>query len=242
MPVDFGPPADPHDHLGGQLLEQPWLTPVPTGTVDLSPADQVEQKADVELAFVAALQRLPARQRAVLLLREVLGFTAQETADALTSTPASVNSALQRAHRTLDGVPAEVPRHSPADDPAATMAMVARFVDAWERNDVDSLVLLLAEDVELSMPPFAEWFRGRAPVAAFLRSRPMAPGHRWRGLPVAANDRPGCALYLAVDGRWTAHSINVLSLSDGLVTGFTAFLDASLFPAFGLPATLDGPA
>ncbi len=234
LPVDFGPPADPHDEIGGRLLDQPWLTPFPTAASDLSPADRVEQKEDVELAFVAALQHLPARQRAVLLLRDVLAFSAQETAEALASTQASVNSALQRAHKTLDALPRD-DEQAHQSSPAATREIVARFVTAWERADIDALVGLLAEDVELSMPPYAAWFRGRDAVVTFLRGRPLDGAQHWRGTSVTGNDRPGFALYLETDGEWAAHSINLLTLRGPLVSGFVAFMDPTLFPAFGLP-------
>jgi RNA polymerase sigma-70 factor (ECF subfamily) len=120
----------------------------------------------------------------------------------------------------------------------AAREVVTRFVDAWERHDVDALVALLADDVELTMPPMATWFRGRPAVEGFLRRRPMAAATRWRGLPVEANGQLACALYVDTDEVWAAHSINVLDLRGAEVTGFHAFLDASLFPGFGLPAVL----
>jgi RNA polymerase sigma-70 factor (ECF subfamily) len=243
LPVDFGPPADPHDEAGPPLLESTWVSPFPGATADDGPAGRYESKESVELAFVAALQHLPSRQRSVLLLRDVLAFSAQETADALATTPASVNSALQRAHKTLE---ARLPERSQqvtlrALGDAESRAVVGRFVDAWDRHDVDALVQLLADDVELTMPPRATWYRGRATVADFLRRYPLAVENRWRGVPVDANGQLAAALYLHTDGRWTAHSINVLAMRGPAIAGFHAHLDPTLFPAFGLPAVLDGP-
>ena len=240
LPVDFGPPADPHDDAGPPLLETTWVSPFPAYEIDDTPAGRYETQESVELAFVAALQHLPSRQRAVLLLRDVLRSRRRETAEALDSTAASVNSALQRAHKTMEE---RLPERSQqatlrslGDD--AARGVVTRFVDAWERHDIDALVALLADDVELTMPPMATWFRGRPAVEGFLRRRPMAPTTRWRGLSVEANGQLACALYVHSDGVWAAHSINVLALRGAEVTGFHAFLDPSLFPGFDLPAVL----
>jgi RNA polymerase sigma-70 factor, ECF subfamily len=240
LPVDFGPPTDPHGDAGPPLLETTWVSPFPGVAAEDTPAARYESKESVELAFVAALQWLPSRQRAVLLLRDVLAFSAQETAEALGSTPASVNSALQRAHKTLDG---RLPDRSQqatlrALGDTGAQEVVTKFVDAWDRHDVDALVALLADDVELTMPPMATWFRGRDAVADFLRRRPLAEETRWRGRPVDANGQLACALYLDTGGVWSAHSINVLSLRGREVAGFHAHLDPSLFAAFGLPMAL----
>jgi RNA polymerase sigma-70 factor (ECF subfamily) len=240
LPVDFGPPADPHDDLGS-AVDASWLEPFPAPAGDDAPAARYESKESVELAFIAALQQLPARQRAVLLLRDVLAFSAQETAEVLESTPASVNSALQRARRTLrDGLPerSQAATLRTLGD-AAARTLVARFVAAWERDDVDALVAMLATDVELTMPPFAAWFRGRPEVAGFLQRRPLHPATRWRALPIHPNGQLGAALYLSQSGRLRAHSITVISLRGDQISRITAFLDPGLFPAFGLAATLD---
>jgi RNA polymerase sigma-70 factor, ECF subfamily len=241
LPVDFGPPTDPHGEASPPLLESTWVSPFPGADVDDSPAGRYESKESVELAFVAALQWLPSRQRAVLLLRDVLAFSAAETASALDTTPASVNSALQRAHKALEG---RLPDRSQqatlralGDD--AARDVVTRFVDAWDRHDVDALVALLAADVELSMPPMPTWFRGVDAVEDFLRRRPLAQDARWRGVPVDANGQLACALYRDTGGAWTAHSINVLSMRGREIAGFHAHLDPTLFPAFGLPGVLE---
>src|SRR5829696_6104460 len=214
MPVDLGPPAGLGDDIGPPLVDTAWISPFPTygmEDVDATPAGRYENKEAVELAFVAALQHLPRRQRAVLLLRDVLAFSAQETADAMDSTTASVNSALQRAHRT----------------------MAERLPERSQQGTLRSL-----GDVELAMPPMAEWFRGRSEVEAFLRLRPLSPAtERWRVVPVEANGQPACLFYLREDGRWLAHSLDVLTLRGTQVSAFTAFLDPAVCAAFG-PAEL----
>ena len=243
MPVDLGPPAGLGDDIGPPLVDTAWISPFPTygmEDVDATPAGRYENKEAVELAFVAALQHLPRRQRAVLLLRDVLSFSAQETADAMDSTTASVNSALQRAHRTMaERLPErsqQATLRSLGD--AEVRAVVERLVDAWERHDVEALVAVLTDDVELAMPPMAEWFRGRSEVEAFLRLRPLSPAtERWRVVPVEANGQPACLFYLREDGRWLAHSLDVLTLRGTQVSAFTAFLDPAVCAAFG-PAEL----
>jgi RNA polymerase sigma-70 factor (ECF subfamily) len=240
LPVDFGPPTDPHGDAGPPLLETTWVSPVPGVVAEETPAARYESKESVELAFVAALQYLPGRQRAVLLLRDVLAFSAQETAAALETTPASVNSALQRAHKTMA---AHLPERSQqatlrALGDTAARDVVTRFVDAWDRHDVDALVELLAADVELTMPPMATWFRGRAAVEDFLRRRPLADTNRWRATPVEANGQLACALYRETAGMWVAHSVNVLSLQGHQIRGFAAYLYPDLFAPFGLPEVL----
>jgi len=240
LPVDFGPPADPHDRVGPPLIESTWVGPFPQPAVEDSPAARYESKENVELAYVAALQLLPSRQRAVLLLRDVLAFSAQETAAALDTTTASVTSALQRARATLrQRLPerAQQPTLQSLGDVAAR-ALVGRFLHAWEHGDVDALVALLAEDVELTMPPSATWFRGRSAVEGFLRRRPLDPQVRWRGLPVGANGQLATALYLEQDGAFRAHGITVLTVRDRELAGIHAFLDPGLFAAFGLQPVL----
>ncbi|CAI7978030.1 ECF RNA polymerase sigma factor SigG [Frankia sp. Hr75.2] len=248
LPVDYGPPADPHDDPGEPLLEMVWVEPFPDETLaddDLfaSPAARYEQRESVELAFVAALQYLPARQRAVLILRDVLGFTGEEVAAQLDITPAAVYSALQRAHKTVDE---RLPKRSQQTTlrsigDASARAIVAEFVDAWEHGDVDAVVATLAADVTMTMPPLATWFRGRDAVAAFLREWPMAAPLRWRVVPVRANGQLATAHYLwdkaAVTFR--AHSISVLTLRESEIAEFNAFLSPEPFAAFGLPVSIE---
>ena len=244
LPLDYGGPGDPADGPGRPLIESMWIDPYPDREVGLedglaSPDARYEQRESVELAFIAALQQLPVRQRAVLILRDVLGLSGAETAAALGTTPASVYSALQRAHRTLDQ--RRLDRSQQATlralgDPALA-EIVDAYVDAWERRDIDAVVAMLTEDAVLAMPPFPAWFRGRADVGEFLAARPLAPGMRWRLIPIGANGQVAFAHYTwdAERAGFRAHSINVITLSGGRVAGITAFLDASPFAAFGLP-------
>jgi RNA polymerase sigma-70 factor, ECF subfamily len=229
----------------GPLREMPeitWLEPVPdeavglTGTVD--PAVLVSARATVRLAFVAALQHLPARQRAVLLLREVLQWRAAEVAELLGTSVAAVNSALQRARAQLaEAAPS-------ADDAVAPLSprqqeLLESYVAAFEVKDVAGIVSLLSADVQWEMPPYASWYRGRAHVAQHLESRcPGGPGD-FRLLPAPANGQPGLALYLrGEDGAFHPFCLQVLTFTGEEVTHVATFLDTGLFAAFGLPAAL----
>ena len=233
LPIDYGPAADPHDGLGEPVHEPLWVEPYPDAGL------AYEQRESVELAFIAALQHLPARQRAVLILSEVLGFSGAEVADALETTPASVYSALQRAHKTVDE---RLPRQSQQATLRALgderlRELVGEYVAAWERGDVSAVAALLTEDVTLAMPPRPEWYAGLEAVTAFLRVTPLhAPG-RWRVVAVSANGQPALAEYLRDDEHdgFKAHGINVLTLDGGRVSEVMAFLDPALFARFGLP-------
>jgi len=247
LPIDYGPAADPHDALAEPLLESVWVDLYPDETFGLAdgfaaPEARYEQRESVELAFIAALQHLPARQRAVLILRDVLGFSGQEVADALETTPASVYSALQRAHKSVEErLPAQsqqaTQRHL---GDVALRELVDEYVDAWERGDVDAVVAMLTEDAVLTMPPIPTWFRGRDAVAAFLRDRPLAAGRRWRLLPVRANGQPAFAEYLWDDERkcFVAHSVNVLALRGARIAEINAFLEPETVARHGLPHEL----
>jgi RNA polymerase sigma-70 factor (ECF subfamily) len=187
LPIDYGPAsADPHADTGEPITESVWIEPFP------GPDVRYEQRESVELAFIAALQHLPAQQRAVLILRDVLGYSGAEAAAALDTNADAVYSALQRAHKTVqERLPEQTQQatlRSLGDERLSEI--VTGYVDAWERNDVDALAALLAEDVALTMPPIPTWFRGRDVVAAFLRDRPLADRHRWRVVPTRANGQP----------------------------------------------------
>ena len=245
LPVDYGPAGDPHDGLEAPLAESVWVDPYPDQAIEevrLSPDARYEQRESVELAFIAALQHLPARQRAVLLLRDVLGFQPAEIADMLDSSPASVYSALQRAHATIDQRLPEASQQETlrAIDDQRLREVVERFVAAWEANDVDGLVAMLTEDAAISMPPRPSWYRGREAIAAFLAATPMSAGERWRLVPVAANGQPAFAMYgLEDDGSWRPHAIQAITLdADARITGMTAFLEPASFRHFGLPDEL----
>jgi RNA polymerase sigma-70 factor (ECF subfamily) len=240
LPIDYGPPADPHDGPGEPLTESVWLEPYPDewlGDAPAGPAARYEQRESVELAFIAALQHLPARQRAVLILREVLGFSAGEVADALETTPASVYSALQRAHKTVDERLPERSQQATLRSlgDAGLRRIVDRLVAAWERSDVDAVVALLAEDGALTMPPLPTWYRGHEAVAAFLREWPFAGTRRWRLVPVRASGQPAFGHYMWDEGRWLPHAIVVLTLQGALIAEMTVFLTPEIFGRFGLP-------
>jgi RNA polymerase sigma-70 factor, ECF subfamily len=244
LPIDYAPAADPHDGLGEPLIESVWVEPYPDQIIGLGegpagPEARYEQRESVELAFIAALQHLPARQRAVLILRDVLGFSAREVAGTLETTPAGVDSALQRAHKAVDE---RLPERSQqavlrALDDDGLRAIVDGFVDAWERADVGAVVALLADDGAMTMPPLPTWYRGRSSIGAFLERGPLRPGMRWRLRPARANGQPAFGKYLWDEERavFAAHSISVLTLERGRIAEMTTFLDAALMPRFGLP-------
>lgn len=236
LPVDFGPPSDPRLSAGPALEESRWITPFAGDVDDTSPSARYDGKESVELAFIAALQLLPARQRAALLLRDVLGFSARETAGALDSSVASANSALQRARAAVAaGTPARSQQQAfrSAGD-GERRRLVQRFIGAWERNDVDALVQLLTDDVEFTMPPWSAWFRGISDVREFLSREPLSPDRRWRGQPVVANGQLACAFWLDAGDGYAAESITVLTIDAGRIRGISAFRSPELFSAFGL--------
>jgi RNA polymerase sigma-70 factor (ECF subfamily) len=248
LPIDYGPPADPHQPPAPPLLETVWLEPYPDAR--LEPADGVpgpdaryEQRESVELAFVAALHHLPARQRAVLILRDVLGFSAKEVGETLEMRPSAVDSALQRAHKTVDE---RIPQQSQqttlralGDDDLREIA--DRFIAAWERADVDSVVALLADDATLAMPPWPSWYSGRDAVGTFLRAVPLAPGMRWRMQPTHANGQIAFGHYAWNEPQQTfvAHGICMLTLDGALIANVTNFGNPDLLGHFALPATIE---
>jgi RNA polymerase sigma-70 factor, ECF subfamily len=243
-PMDLGPVGSADAALNAPLVETTWIEPVPDGRVlpDAGdPADVTVARETIRLAFVAALQHLPAQQRAVLILREVLRWKATEVADLLGTSVASVNSALQRARATLaDRAVSDTDPLAPVDDEQE--ALVARYVDAFERYDLDSLVSLLHEDVTHSMPPYDLWLRGPAEVRRWM----LGPGAKCRGsrmLATSANGSPAFGQYRpsGPGGSHQPFSLQILEISGGRITGLNFFLDtARLFPLFGLPSTPDG--
>ena len=238
-PVDLSPASASGAALGRPSTETVWLGPLPGAglTWESSPADAVyEQKEAVELAFIAALQHLPPQQRAVLVMRDVLAFSAAEVAASLDTTVPAVTSALQRARASMR---ARLPDESQQQvlrlvGDERVQATVGAFVAAWDRNDVDGVVALLAHDVTIAMPPYAEWFAGRDAVAAFLAERPLAGTIRWDGRAAVVNGQPAVEHYLwdATVGAYLAHSVTVLTLrADGAVGAVDAFLDPTLVGA-----------
>ena len=247
LPIDYGPAVDPHRPPGEPIAESVWVEPIADDRLGPSagpaaPDARYEQRESVELAFIAALQHLPARQRAVLILRDVLGFSAREVAATLETTPAAVDSALQRAHRTVDE---RLPQRSQqatlrtlADE--RLQALVGEYVDAWERSDIDAVVAMLAEDASVAMPPLPTWFRGREAIRTFFAAYPLRAGRRWRIVPTRANGQLAFAHYAhdAERDRFAGHSVVVLALDGELVADMTVFMEAGAVERFGLPAVV----
>ncbi|MGW2785895.1 sigma-70 family RNA polymerase sigma factor [Streptomyces populi] len=223
-----------------------WLEPMPDGRVlptTSDPAEAAVAKESVRLAFMAALQQLPPKQRAVLILREVLAWRASEVAELLGTSVASVNSALQRARATLaenDGPGADAAPSDPLDE--EQQKLLERYVEAFEGYDMTALTALLHEDAVMTMPPFDLWLRGTDDITGFMTTLGAACAGS-RLVPVEVNGLPGFAQYKPdEDGRgFSAWSVQVLEISKGRVSGFHFFLDtARWFPLFGLPLRLDG--
>jgi RNA polymerase sigma-70 factor, ECF subfamily len=248
LPIEFGPPADPHEPIGKPLVESAWVEPFPderlaADQTETSPEARYERRESVELAFTAALQHLPALQRAALIMTDVLGFSPGEVADALEQSPASIYSALQRARKATeerlpDTSQLEM-REKLGED--HVKRVVDRFMEAWEAADVDEIRSLLTEDCDLVMPPWADWFQGRDAVTEFLPRGPLQPGRRWKLVPTRANGAPAFGCYWADDeGELHAEGILLLDFSEaGEVSQITIFRDADLFPNFGLPLAMD---
>lgn len=240
-PMDFGPAGSASTPLGPPLPEVTWLEPVPDARVlppVTDPAELAVSRESVRLAFVAALQHLPPRQRVVLILREVLQWKAAEVAELLDTTVASVNSALQRARATLADNDLDSPAPLDAMDDAHQQ-LLDRYADAFVRYDMSALVALLHQDAVMSMPPFALWLRGPADITTFW-SGPGASCAGSRLVPVTANGLPAYGQYKPDPaGGFAPWSLQVLEVSAGRIAGFNAFLDtATLFPMFGLPPRL----
>src|SRR5215207_9674195 len=241
-PMDLGPAREPIESNLNTLPEVTWIEPVPDGLVvpEGDPADVAVARETIRLAFVAALQHLPPRQRAVLILCEVLRWQAAEVAELLETSVASVNSALQRARATLaDGnVSAADPSPPLAEE---DRALLDRYVAAFEAYDIDALTTLIQEDATQSMPPYDLWLRGRDDIFEWW----FGPGIGCRGsrlvATVAANGSPAYGQYKpSPDGGYEPWALQVIEVSDGRIGEFTFFLDTeTLFPLFGLPARLD---
>jgi RNA polymerase sigma-70 factor, ECF subfamily len=272
LPIDYGPATDPHLGPGEPLVESVWIDPYPDETLGVddrsaAPDARYERRESVELAFIAALQHLPANQRAVLILREVLGFSAKEVAGTLGTTVASVNSALQRARTAVD-------ERVPAQSQQATLRVlgderlteiVDRYVDAWERSDVEAFAAMLAEDATFAMPPLASWYQGRDAIALWAAGWPLSGAWNWRVVRTTANGQPALGFYAwnAEDQGYRPFALNVLSLRGSQISDVTAFIARSpeprdrqvferypdepvdaarvgdVFESFGLPTRLD---
>ncbi|HET6830600.1 MAG TPA: sigma-70 family RNA polymerase sigma factor [Solirubrobacterales bacterium] len=255
LPVEQGPPAGPDEGPGRPVVELIWLEPYPDEMLAVesalaAPEARYEQRESVELAFVAALQHLPPNQRAVLLMREVLGFSAREVAESLETSVASVNSSMQRARKTVDE---RLPERSQQQTlrelgDAKLRELVGEYVAAWETRDVDAMVAMLAEDATFAMPPHPHWFRGRDAVITFLASTGEP---NLRHVTTRANGQPAIGWYLwsSESELYEPASLEVLALEGDRVREITAFTgricaetDAGslpdMFPRFGLPAQL----
>jgi len=237
LPMDYGPAADPHnDGLGLPPAESTWMEPYPDEGIGLqlgyaTPETRYEIRESVELAFVAALQHLPANQRATLILRDVLGFSAQETAESLETSVASANSALQRARKTVD-------ERLPEQSQQASLRtlgdkrirlVVEAYMDAMHRGDVDAVVEMLAEDATWSMPPLAAWFSGRDALADFLALGPLSGDWRWRHYPARANGQAAVGSYCwyAEEERYRPFALDVLTLEGMDIKAITSFITRS---------------
>ncbi|MER5223710.1 sigma-70 family RNA polymerase sigma factor [Streptomyces flaveus] len=240
LPTGLGGPSDtPEEPLSAPPTDIPWLQPVPDTLVD--PATVVAARGSLRLALVAALQNLPARQRTVLILRDVLAWRAQEVAALLGTTTAAVKSSLQRARARLDEV---APDEDLLAEPDSTgdRDLLDRYVAAFEHADMDALLGLLQEGVELEMPPYLEWFSGRKDVMRFLEALEHEKGHL-RMIPTWANGQPAVVAYIrGADGVHRAHSVQVLTLEgsveDREIARITVFLDPELAGRFGMPGVL----
>jgi RNA polymerase sigma-70 factor (ECF subfamily) len=237
-PMDLGPAREPIEANLSVLPEVTWIEPIPDGRVvpEGDPAEIAVARESIRLAFVAALQHLPPRQRAVLILCEVLRWQASEVADLLETSVASVNSALQRARATLEKAEVNAAQGSSLD--AADAELLARYVDAFERYDMDALTSLIHEDATQSMPPFDLWLHGRDDILSWW----VGPGGGCRGsrvIPtVAANGAPAFGQYKPSESGdgYVPWALQVLEIEDGRIVELTFFLDTeTVFPLFGLP-------
>jgi RNA polymerase sigma-70 factor (ECF subfamily) len=244
LPDQLGP-AGPPKLEGGPALDVPWLEPYPDanleGFADAAPNPEARYTAreSVQLAFVAAIQQLPPRQRAALMLCDVLGWASAEAASLLGGSTASINSALQRARETLSQRYSD--RRPPLEShpTPAQQKLLGRYLQAWEGHDVDGFVALLKEDATAVMPPWLQWFIGRENIGTFFAAAWKTCG----GLhlvPTSANGQPAFAIYefSGADKRWNFHSIHVLTLENDAISSVTLFLDSRLFHDFGLPQFL----
>ncbi len=237
-PIDYGPRTDPDEGVPGMpAAESVWIEPFPDERLivedgPMAPEARYEAREAVELAFIAALQHLPANQRAVLILREVLGYSARETAATLETSVASVNSALQRARATVE---ARLPERSQqatmralGDD--GVREVVAAYVDAWDREDIDGVVSMLTADATFSMPPIVSWFSGHDDLRGFLQAGPLTGDWRWRHLLTRANGQYALGFYCwyEPDRTHRPFALNVLSFEDRKISDVTCFINRSI--------------
>jgi RNA polymerase sigma-70 factor (ECF subfamily) len=239
LPIDYAPAADPHTGPGEPIVESVWIEPYPDELLGVddgptSPEASYDQREGVELAFVAALQHLPPNQRAALILREVLGFSAKEVAATLETSVASVNSALQRAR-------AAVEEKTPDESQQQTLRnlgdekvteLVERYMDAWEHDDVDTVVAMLAADATFAMPPLSTWFGPREAIATFLAGWPLSGQWRWRPVRVRANGQEALAFYNWDDETqaYVPFALNILTFAGEKISAVCAFITTTAPP------------
>jgi RNA polymerase sigma-70 factor, ECF subfamily len=269
-PMEMGPEGSGEGPLGDVLPESVWLQPMPDGRVlapETDPAELAVARESIRLAFLAALQHLPPRQRVVLILREVLRWKADEVAALLGSSVASVNSALQRARATIEK---KLPEQSQQETLRALgdeklREIVEQYADAWERNDVDTVVDMLADDAAFTMPPQSRWFQGKDGIRGFLEMWSMLPDWGWKSIPTTANGQPALAFYSWDEEKQARvpFAVNVLTFEGDKIKEIDAFILrgsqdpdpevqartpeqpadyeklAKAYSRFGLPATLD---
>jgi RNA polymerase sigma-70 factor (TIGR02960 family) len=232
LPSDLTAPRDDHRvAVADRDPTVPWLQPAPDALLGGDPAAIVAGRAGVRLAFVAALQVLPARQRAVLALRDVLGFSTAETADVLDATPDAVDSALRRARARLADSALD-PETLDEPDDEARRRLLDRYVDAFTRADAAALVGVLRADVELEMPPTPTWFTGRDAVVGFLGSRVLRRAGLWRMVPARANGQSALVVHRHDGDRDEPYGIQVLTVLGDRIGRITSFNDPSLVPLF----------
>jgi RNA polymerase sigma-70 factor (ECF subfamily) len=238
LPSDVGPQFDDPEAAFAPGFEVPWLQPIPDtqlAAASADPADLVAERAQLRLGVVAALQLLPPRQRAAMVLCDALDLPAREVATLLETTPAAVNSALQRARRTLATADVEIDGLVESDE--SQRAVVDAWIAAFEAADVMALQRLVLDDVVLEMPPMRNWYRGAAMYGAFMTRIFRTRGTSWHTVPIGANGQAGCAAYVRNErGDFVLHTVQVFTIEGGRMARVTVFQDSDVFALFDLPS------
>jgi RNA polymerase sigma-70 factor (ECF subfamily) len=241
LPSGLGAPTDDADRpLSFELGSTAWIQPlpyVPAGTAH-DPAVIVGSRDSVRLAFVAALQHLPAKQRVVLIMRDVLAWRAAEVAELLGTTTAAVNSALQRARAQLERIAPTEDDQTEITEPGAR-ALLDQYISAFQEADIAALLGVFHDDIALEMPPHVAWFFGRTAVGRFLAQHVVGAPGTYRMVRIAANGQPAVAVYARrQDGTYQPHAVQVITMTEAVISRIVSFNDGGLFPAFGLPTSL----
>jgi RNA polymerase sigma-70 factor, ECF subfamily len=237
LPLDYSAAAAPDEPPGRPVVESVWVEPYPDELIGLedgyaAPEARYEQREGIELAFIAALQHLAPNQRAVLILREVLGYSAKECADLLDTSVASINSALQRARASVEErIPDQTQQQTLRTlGDEEVKELVGRYVDAWERGDLEAFTAMLAEDATFAMPPLATWYSGRDGIEIWAGLSPLSGQYRWRAVQTQANGQPALGFYSWDEDQeaYTPFALNVLTLKGREVSNVTAFICRSI--------------